>query len=716
MAAWVLALIALGAIAQAVKSEYNNSVSLPGTGSTTAQQLLDRTVPAQSGDPDTIVWHVAAGTVRDTTVMTRMSGSLNRISTFPEVASVISPYGPGGGTQISRDGRTAYATVNFTAQSGDLATADVVRVIDAAEAAREPGLDVQLGGQAIGNAKKPPLSVSSAVAVIAAAIVLFIAFGSLLATLLPVITAIAGVVGGMQAIAPVTHTMNVVDFAPIIAALIGLGVGIDYALFIVTRYRRGLEASLTPQEAAVAALNTAGRAVLFAGATVCVALLGILVLNFSFLDGLAVACALTVVCTLLATMTLLPALLGVLGRRVLSRRERRRLGAAATTATASALVPVPVPVPAGGWWARWADTVRWRPAVLAAAAASIMLVLAIPMLRLQFGSNDQGHDPASSTTRQAYDLLAKGFGPGFNAPLVLVAQSSSPADAAALRTLEGRLPRLADVASVQTIAAASGTTAIQVTPRTAPENPATSALISTLRTTVIPGASRGTTLRVYVGGTSAVIEDFTSAVEAKLPWFLLTIIGLSFLLLVIAFRSLLIPAMAAVMNLLAAAAAFGVLTAFFQWGWGTGAFGMGAAGPVESFLPVFMLPILFGLSTDYQVFLVSRMSEEWTRSRDNHHAVRTGQVGTARVITAAAIIMICVFLAFSIMSPRSIAEFGVGLMAAVALDAFVLRTVLVPAMMHMAGGANWVLPRWLDQRLPHLTIEPASAASDLGTA
>jgi RND superfamily putative drug exporter len=698
IAAWVLALIALTALAQAVKAEYNNTFSLPGTGSTTAQQLLASTVPARPGDSDTIVWHVSTRTVRDPAVMTRMSAALTRIATFPEVASVISPYGPAGTAQISQNDRTAYAVVNFTKQSGDLARADVDRVIDAAQAAREPGLDVQLGGQAI--EKFPPLSLGTVVGVAAAAIVLFIAFGSLLATLLPLITALAGVAGGLMAIAPLTHSMSVVTIAPIIATLIGLGVGIDYALFIVARYRRGLEAGLTPEEAAVTALNTSGRTVLFAGGTVCIALLGILVLNFGFLNGLAIASALTVVLTMLATITLLPALFSLLGRRVLSRRQRRTLG--------------PRPGPAGGpepatagAWAWWADTVQRRPAVLAGVAVGVMLVLAIPLSRLQLGSSDQGHDPASSTTRQAYDLLAQGFGPGFNGPLVLAAQASSPADTAALHALEARLPQLADVASVHTVAAASGTTVIQLTPRTSPEAPATSALITTLRTSTIPAAEHGTTLRVYVGGQSATDADFTSTVEAKLPWFLLTIIGLSFLLLVIAFRSLLIPATAAVMNLLAAAATFGVMTALFQWGWGIGALGLGTAGPVESFLPVFILPILFGLSTDYQVFLVSRMSEEWARSGDSHRAVRAGQAGTARIITAAAAIMICVFLAFSLVSRRDIAEFGICLTIAVTLDAFVLRTVCVPAIMHMSGAASWLLPRWLDCRLPRLAIEPA---------
>jgi putative drug exporter of the RND superfamily len=702
IAAWVIVLIGLSALAQAAKSDYNNSFSVPGTGSTTAQQLLARTVPAQSGDSDTIVWRVRTGTVRDPAVVARMSGVLNRISTFPEVAAVTSPYGPHGAGQISHDGRIAYATVGFTRPAGNLASADVTRVIDAADAAREPGLDVQLGGQAIYSTEQPPLSVSSAVGVLAAAVVLFIAFGSLLAMLLPLVTATAGVVSGLMGIILLTHVMKVINLAPIFGALIGLGVGIDYALFIVTRHRRGLLAGLSPRDAAVTAIDTSGRAVLFAGGTVCIALLGILVLGFSFFNGLAIACALTVTCTVLAAVTLLPALLGVFGPRVLSRRQRRRLGAQLPASTAGVKGEGEV----GGAWTRWAATVQRRPAALAAMAAAVLLALAVPVLHLRLGISDQGSDPASSTTRQAYDLLADGFGPGFNAPLVLVAQPGSPAGAASLRALETRLPHVGDVASVRTIAAASGTEVIQVTPRTSPQAPATSALISSLRDSTIPAAERGTALRVYVGGVTATYADFTAAVIAKLPWFLLTIIGLSFLLLVVAFRSLLIPATTAVMNLLAAAASFGVLTAFFQWGWGTSAFGLGAASPVEAFLPVFTLAILFGLSTDYQVFLVSRMNEEWARSKDNGRAVRTGQAGTARVITAAATIMICVFAAFSLMGQLAVAEFGVGLAAAVALDAFILRTVLVPAVMHMFGNANWSLPGWLDRRLPHLAIEP----------
>jgi len=519
---------------------------------------------------------------------------------------------------------------------------------------------------------------------------------------LPIVTAIAGVGGGLMAIAPLTHAISVVDIAPILGTLIGLGVGIDYALFIVTRHRRGMLAGLTPEEAAVKAIDTSGRAVLFAGSTVCIALLGILILGIGFLSGLAVASALTVVFTVLAAVTLLPALLGVFGARVLSRRQRRTLH---TPSVRSA-----------GVWARWALAVERRPAVLAVAAAVVMLVLAIPVLSLRLGTSDRGNDPSSTTTRQAYDLLADGFGPGFNGPLQLVAQTSDPADVAALRALEVSLPFVANVASVTPLTAAHGIEVIQVTPGTSPEAKATSDLIRRLRDGVIPSAERGTTLRVYVGGVTATFADFAAVVSAKMPWFILAIVGLSFLLLVVAFRSLLIPATAAAMNLLAAAATFGVLTAFFQWGWGTGAFGLGRAGPIEAFLPVVTLAILFGLSMDYQVFLVSRMNEEWVHTHRNAAAVRTGQAETGRVITAAATIMICVFLTFSFMGQRDVAEFGIGLAAAVALDAFILRTVLVPAAMHLFGEANWWLPRWLDRRLPHLAIEPPSRPRSFDSA
>jgi RND superfamily putative drug exporter len=702
---WIGLLISLAVMSQTVKTSYDNTFTLPGTGSGSAQELLLRSAPAQAGDSDHIVWQVRHGSVKDPAVSRRMAAMLARVSQLPEVASVASPYLPDGKVQVSQDGRTAYATVNFTKMADNLNNADINRVIAVATAAREPGLAVELEGKAISNTEQAPLSSASAIGIGAAAVILLLAFGSLFAMALPIVTAVAGVGSGLMLLAPLSHLITVNGIVPILGALIGLGVGVDYALFIVTRYRRGLQSGLDPQRSAIQALNTSGRAVLFAAGTVCIAVLGLLTLGLGFINGIAYAAAITVACTVLAAVTLLPALFGVLGRRVLSRGQRRRLRAGEPDRADSG----------SGMWARWSGTVRRSPAVLAAAAVAVMIVVSLPVLHLRLGFADESNDPMSSHTYKGYEMLADGFGPGFSGPLFLVAQPGSAADKAALDRLDRALAAVPGVAAVQVAPPQTGpgggpaVEVTQVIPATAPEAQATSTLITQLRNTVIPRYTHGTTLRVYVGGLTATLDDFASVTTAKLPWLLAAIVGLSFLLLMVAFRSLLIPATTAVMNLLSAAASFGVLTAFFQWGWGTRAFGLGAPSPIEGYLPEIVLAILFGLSMDYQVFLVSRMAEEWSRTRDNARSVLVGQASTARVITAAAMIMIAMFGAFVFMGQRDVAQFGIGLAAAVALDAFVLRTVLVPAVMYLCGRANWWLPRWLDRRLPHLSIEPPAA-------
>ena len=612
---------------------------------------------------------------------------------------MISPYAAGGAVQIGRTSTIAYATVVFDAQAADLSVPDVTRVVRIAEAARAPGLQIELGGSAVENALRPSVGISAAVGVVAAAVVLFIAFGSLLAMLLPLLIAIAALVSGLMAIGLVSHVLSIPSSGPTVATLIGLGVGIDYALFVVSRHRNNIKGGMSPQEAAVGALNTSGRAVLFAGTTVCIALLGMLVLNVSFVSGLGIAAAITVLFTMVAATTLLPALLGVLGMRVLSHRERQRL-----------VADGPTPMGRAGWWSRLAAFVQRRAGPLAAGAAVAMLVLAIPVLSLRLGSSDAANDPTSSTTHQAYDLLANGFGPGFNGPLQLVARAGSPADTAALSRLASTLKTEPGIAKVSAPVSGKGAVLISVTPTTSPEAVATSTLIDHLRVSVIPAAERGTTLQVYVGGVTAINGDFASVIGHKLVLFIGVIIIFGFLLLLLAFRSLLVPAVAVVMNLLAAAAAFGVLVAIFQFGWGLHALNLGQAGPVEAFLPVLILSVLFGLSMDYEVFLVSRIREEWVGTRDNHEAVRTGQATTGRVIIAAATIMILVFSAFILTGQQVIGEIGIGLAVAVLLDAFVLRTLLVPAVMHLFGRANWWLPGWLGALLPHLSIEPVAAS------
>jgi RND superfamily putative drug exporter len=619
------------------------------------------------------------------------------VAAVPTVAAVRSAYGPGGAAQISKDGKIAYATVAFSKLADALPKADVKRVMALVKSANSSSLQVDIGGQAIEQFNRTPPSNSMAIGLVAAAIIILIAFGSLTGMALPLITAVVALGTATFTIDLFSHVMSVSTIAPTLAALIGLGVGIDYALFIITRHRDGMRAGLSPEDAAVRSLNTAGRAVLFAGGTVCVALLGLLVLRLSFLTGMAYASVITVVLTMATALTLLPALFGFLGPRVLSRRERRRLAESG-----------PEDAHTSGFWARWAEFVSRRPVILAIAALVVMLTLASPVLNLRLGLSDAGNDPAASTTRKAYDLLAQGFGPGSNGPLLLVAQVGTPADAAALAALTQSLQQVPGVAAVVPFPSKPGAKVaiVQVIPTSAPQDVKTSELITHLRTTVIPAAEKGNGLRVLVGGSTAIFDDFAAIITAKLPLFIGVIVALGFLLLLVAFRSLLVPATAAVMNLLAAAASFGVIVAFFQWGWGSNLLGLGKAGPVEAFLPVIMLAVLFGLSMDYQVFLVSRMHEEWVHTHDNRHSVILGQATTGRVITAAAAIMIAVFTAFVFGGQRVIAEFGVGLAAAVFLDAFILRTVLVPSVMHIFGRANWWLPRAVDRRMPHLSVEP----------
>jgi putative drug exporter of the RND superfamily len=698
---WLGVLVGLGVVDSAVGAAYSDNFALPGTESTTALHLLQTAFPAQAGDSDTIVWHVTQGSVRDEAVRQPVSAMLERVAHAPQVASVTSPYDAQGAAQISPDGHTAYASIHLSSFGRHIPKADVQNIITIAESARTGNLQVELGGNAIQQVNEVALGFTEIVGVVAAGLVLLIAFGSLLSMLLPLGTAIVSLVAATFTIGLLSNSIAMAQIAPTFASLIGLGVGIDYALFIVTRHRNGLKAGLSPEEAAVRALNTSGRAVIFAGLTVCVAMLGLFVLGVGFLNGIGVSAAVMVLFNIVAAVTLLPALLRLMGMRVLSRRERRILAEHG-----------PHEVHTRGFWARWSGVVQRYPRLLAPLALAVMVVLTLPVFTLHLGSSDQGNDPASSTTRKAYDLLANAFGPGFNGPLQLVGEVHSAADRRAFTDLLGPVratPGVRAAAALPTQPGA-GVAIIQVIPTTSPQDAETSDLIQRLRHEVIPPAQQGTTMRVYVGGQTAIFDDFAGVLTGKIPLFIGVIVGLGFLLLLVAFRSLLVPLTAAVMNLLAAGASFGVVVAFFQWGWGSEALGLGRAGPVEAFLPAFMLAILFGLSMDYQVFLVSRMHEEWVHTGENRRSVRIGQASTGRVITAAATIMICVFMAFVFGGQRVVAEFGIGLASAVFIDAFVLRTVLVPALMHLLGRANWWLPRWIGVWLPHLAVEPSEDA------
>ncbi|MFJ8300467.1 MMPL family transporter [Streptomyces sp. NPDC094447] len=692
---WLAALLGAGTAAVVAGSAYSNDYEVPGTESGRATALMERGFHGLGGDSDTIVWHTDRGSVRADAVERRMTAMLDEVAGLPGIAAVTSPYGDTRG-QVSEDGHTAYATVVFREQADDIPETQARALVDTAKAAERDGLEVELGGSAVALTEAPGGHIAEVVGVAVAAVVLFLAFGSLAASALPIATALVSVGIAYSGIVLLGHLMTVADFAPMLGMLVGLGVGIDYALFIVTRHRRGLKRGLSVAEAAETAVATTGRAVVFAGATVCIALLGMLILRLSFLNGVAIAASLTVVLTVAASVTLLPALLSLIGMRALSRRERRTLAEHG-----------PQPELPTGFAARWSAFVERHPKLLGLVAAVVMGVLALPTLSLHLGTSDQGNGPATATTRQAYDLIADGFGPGVNGPLTLVAGLDGADDRIALDQLPAALSATKGVASVSPVTYnSSGDTAVlTVVPDSSPQSKATSELVDRLRTDVLPTAENGTSLDVHVGGVTASYDDFAEIIIGKLPLFVGVVIALGCLLLLVAFRSLGIPLKAAAMNVAAVAGAFGVVVAIFQWGWGSELLGLGSAGPIEPFLPVIMVSVLFGLSMDYQVFLVSRMYEEWLETGDNRRAVRVGLAETSRVINSAAVIMIAVFLAFVLSGDRVIAMFGIALAAAVALDAFVLRTLLVPALMHLLGGANWWLPKWLDRLLPRISIE-----------
>jgi RND superfamily putative drug exporter len=705
--AWVLLFVLINVMARAEGSAYSNAFSLPGTNSTHAESLLEKGFPQQSGDVDQIVFESTTGTIA--AHQASLQAMLKKVDALPEVGSVSSPFCSGsfkatetlpngsclGTAQISSTGTIAYAVVHFSKLANNLTNPQIRAVETVAEVLRTSSFQVQFGGNAFGQLDSNSGSPYEAFGLIATAIVLVLAFGSFFAMLLPLGVALFALGIALAGGILLSHILAIAQFAPILGSLIGLGVGIDYALFIVTRSRQELKRGSNVEEAVVTALNTSGRAVLFAGSTVCIALLGMLILGLSFLNGVAVTASLTVLITMLASISLLPSLLAFQKHHVLSRRERRVLDREG-----------PGPVVVSGPWQRWSHFVARHPRALTFAALAVIAAFVVPFFSLQLGSSDQGSDPAGSTTRQAYDLLAQGFGPGFNGPLTIVGSIRDPRDKSTLEGLDATLRKVPGVAAVGPLITNGADTVgiIDVIPRTSPQDAATAGLIATIRDTYIPAATVTSHTPIFVGGLTAIFVDFASVLTSKLPLFVGVIVLLGCLLLMVAFRSVLVPVVAAVMNLLAVGASFGLVVAVFQWGWGTSLLGAGT-GPVESFLPIIMIAILFGLSMDYQVFLVSRMHEEYLNTHDNEEAIVRGQANTGRVITAAALVMICVFLSFAVGGERIIAEFGVGLGGAVLIDAFIIRTVLVPSLMHFIGKANWWMPPWLDRIVPHVAVE-----------
>lgn len=666
---WLLTLIGVTLGSQLAGSAYHDDHSLPGTESQQIMDLFRTQAPAQTGATAEIVLKVDGGLA---TARGPIDAMLAEVRTQPHVKSVTSPFD--NPSALSREGTIGYAAIAFDLESADLPYDDIVRVVDTANKAESAGLRVELGGEPIertGESGGP----AEGVGLLAALVVLIFLFRSLLAAGLPVISAIFAVGSTLGVIVLVSRFVDIASYTAPLMMLVGFGVGVDYALLIFSRYRSEILGGLDRDQAARRALDTAGRSVLFAGGTVIIALLGLLALGLGSLRGVALAVALTVLVTMLASVTLLPALLSLFGRRlekgIRKHAQKREHGKA---------------------WRKLGDAVQRRPLVPLAIGLIVLIGLSFPALGMRLGFADAGTDPETSTTRQAYDLLSEGFGPGFSEPLIVVTENG---DGVALQQKLEATPGIAEV----TPPMGQGVMTVLAFPTSSPQDEATGELVERLRTEVLPSLPG----KFLVGGSVAAAVDFADAVGDRLPLFVLVVVGLSALLLMAVFRSILIPLKAAVLNLLSIGAALGVMTAVF----GNGLFGA-QPGPIEAFVPVMIFAIVFGLSMDYEVFLVSRMHEEWRRTGDARLAVREGLATTGGVITAAAVIMILVFGAFLLNPDRMLAQFGLGLAVAVLVDAFVIRCLVVPAVMRLLGERAWWLPRWLDRRLPHLALEPSS--------
>ncbi len=710
---WIVVAVALVAISHGMGDKTNDNLSLPGTGSQQAKDALAKPFPTQSNGSSPIVMHAKSGKLTDSQYADAVNQAAAQVAKAPYVASVVNPLTPQGAAALSKDQATGYLSVTTTVSPGSLTTEQAQAIIDAADPARKAGLEVQTGGQLGQKVSQPSTESSELVGIIAAMVILAFTFGTLAAMVLPIVTAIFALASTLAIIRMLGHVVSVPTVAPTLATMIGLGVGIDYALFIITRHLRGLKDGLDMHESIARATATSGGAVFFAGATVTIALASLAVAGIPLVTTMGLMAAIAVVVSVLGALTLLPAVLGVIGPHINSLRVRDRH---------------PESHPSeGGIWAKWAHEIATYPLVAGIAALAILIPLTIPLLSLELGQQDTAALSTSTTARQAYDLISDNYGAGVNGPLLIAVKLETPAQAPSgssgssssqgdpragdprLQTLQTGVKNASGVASVTPYQIdQAGTTAFfNAIASTGPAETATANLVNKLRSATIPNAEQGTNMTAYVGGQTAAYDDLASKISSKLPLQIAVVIVLAFLLLILAFRTVVVPAQAAVMNLLSIAASYGVLTAIFQYGWAIGVFGHSGPVPIVSYVPLFMFAILFGLSMDYEVFLVSQIEEHYHSGEDNKTSVVSGLVTSARVITAAASIMVFVFGSFLLNGNPTVQQFGVGLAVAVLLDATVVRCLLVPALMVLMGKLNWWMPGWLDRLVPQVSIEGA---------
>jgi RND superfamily putative drug exporter len=695
--AWLAALPLAFGLSAAFSGDFHADYSSPGSDSSAAQTLLGQRFPAQSGDTVTVVVRADAGAA---TVRNEVGDLLGRMTAAPHVAAADDPYQTPGG--ISADGRTIIAHLRLdVVNPADMPKADSQKLIAMAKAATHPQVAVAINGQAIQQAEQGQIG-SEGIGLLAAIVILLLMFGTVVAAGLPVLVAVAGLLVSGALTGVLINFVDAPDWSTSLATMMAIGIGIDYVLLMVTRFREWRAVGLEPEAATAATLDTAGRSVLVAGSTVVISMLGLFGMGLSFMRGAALVTILAVVVVMAASVTLFPALLGYLGRHV----DRLRLPVGRRAKRTVAAVAVGGHVEPGRSWLRWSQLVQRHRLIAAGIGVVALLALAAPFLGVRFGFPDAGNNREAATTRHAYDMVSDGFGPGANGPLILAVELPKPGDTAVLRIVTAEATATTGVAAVlpPQLNPAGDTAVITVLPATGPQDRRTEDLVQRLRDT-LPGTVTGTGASVHVGGVTAVSIDSTANVARRLPLLIGGVVLLSMLLLLVAFRSIAVAVKAAVMNLLSVAAAYGVVALVLQGGWFGKLFGIDNPTPEPAFIPVLMFAVLFGLSMDYEVFLVSRMREAWVRTGENTRAVTEGLAGTARVITAAAAIMIAVFAAFVPSQDVVLKVIGIGMAAAILLDATVVRLLLVPAVMHILGRANWWMPAWLGRLLPELHVE-----------
>lgn len=726
---WVLLVVAVGAISNTLGTNFATVFEIPASESSDVQKLLEANNSNRAGFSGQIVFASPTGVTTDA-IKSNMSALFDEVTKLDGV-NVTSPFETRG--QINQDGTTAFAAVDVSmrSQAAIIELGEDIRAIG--DKYTMDGLQIEYGGEVFAGFEFPA---SEVYGLLAAIIILILAFGSVLAMGLPIGTAILGLGLGTSVVGLVSNIIDMPDFTTSLVAMIGLGVGIDYALFIVTRYRECLVDGLSVEESVVEAVDTSGRAVIFAGITVIISLLGLLVMGLSFARGLAIGAAIGVAFMIVASITFLPALLAIMKHRIdVTTRAALIaivvfvLGAfisivneSSTTffgsLGASVLVmllsfvfkPLRQPIKQRPkkakeltFWYRWSRYIQRRPLSAVIGASAVLLVLTAPLASIRLGFGDNGNAPEDTTVRKAYDMIAAGFGPGFNGPLYITVQGDTAAKPEKLQIFVDTISSTTGVAYAQALPISNdGSLALVVAyPKTAPQDEATSDLVKFLRTEVVPV----TGVDAKIGGFTASGTDFADVITSRLPYLFIGVLSLSFLLLMAVFRSLLVPLKAVIMNLLSIGSAYGVLVAIFQWGWGISLIGVGKAGPIEAWAPMMLFAIVFGLSMDYEVFLLSRIKEEYDHSGDNATAVADGLAATARVITAAALIMVFVFGAFVTGFDRQLKLFGLGLSVAVFVDATIVRMVLVPATMELLGDRNWWLPAWINKLLPKIDVE-----------